>query len=56
MNILFFVGFWVKFAGYPVRPCAIGLPSSTTSWSPFPQGKADGYRNLKVGLTRFCFY
>ena len=26
------------------------FPSSTTTWSPFPQGKADGYRYLTVGL------
>ena len=25
------------------------------SWSPFPQGKADGYRNLMVGLTHLIF-
>ena len=26
------------------------------SWSPFPQGKADGYRYLTVGLTHFIFF
>ena len=31
------------------------FPSFTTTWSPFPQWKADGYRNLTVGLTRFIF-
>ena len=41
------------------------VPSSTTTWSPFPQGKADGYRsslicgmgfNFQLSILSFQFY
>ena len=31
------------------------VPSSTTTWSPFPQGKADGYRSSLIFGIRYSF-
>ena len=32
------------------------FPSSTTTWSPFPQGKAYGYRSSLIFGIRYSFY
>ena len=39
---------YVRLGRYPVWICCIGFPHPPLTRSPFPQGKADGYRSISV--------